>query len=139
MLALVCNLMAISFVALNGTSKELMANHSVDLIELCLIQNATCLLFTILITLGMGINLWKDVPSETRPTLITSAVASTVCLVFTNLEVLTLPLMICQVFRALTPFAVVILAWLSLGEGITYSALIAMVVSFGGVVVLAIA
>ena len=94
-LALVCNLMAISFVALNGTSKELMANHSVDLIELCLIQNVTCLFFTIVITTCMGVNLWKDVPRETAPTLIASAVASTICLVFTNLEVLTLPLMIC--------------------------------------------
>ena len=36
-LGLVTNLMALSFVALNGTSKELMANHSVDVVELCFI------------------------------------------------------------------------------------------------------
>ena len=135
-LGLVTNLMAISFVALNGTSKELMANHSVDLVELCLIQNATCLVFTLISSAFLGITLWSDVPQHTRPMLLASAVASAVCLVFTNLSVLTLPLMICQVFRALTPFAVVILGFLALGENVTYSALITMLISFVGVVIL---
>ena len=138
-LGLVTNLMAISFVALNGTSKELMANHAVDLVELCLIQNATCLIFTLLSSAFLGITICSDVPRQTRPMLLASAVASAFCLVFTNLEVLTLPLMICQVFRALTPFAVVILGFLALGENVNKSALIAMVISFVGVVILSIA
>ena len=137
-LGLVTNLMAISFVALNGTSKELMANHSVDLVELCLIQNASCLVFTLISSMFLGVTLWSDVPQQTRPMLLASAIASAVCLVFTNLEVLTLPLMICQVFRALTPFAVVILGFLALGENVTKSALFAMVISFAGVVILSV-
>ena len=138
-LGLVTNLMALSFVALNGTSKELMANHSVDVVELCFIQNASCLVCTLLASALLGISLCGDVPVQTRPMLLASAVASAFCLVFTNLEVLTLPLMICQVFRALTPFAVVILGFLALGEQVTKSAIIAMVISFVGVVILSIA
>ena len=42
-------------------------------------------------------------------------------------------------FRALTPFAVAILAWLVLRENITSSALVAMIVSFKGVVILSVA
>ena len=77
-LGLVTNLMAISFVALNGTSKELMANHSVDLVELCLIQNATCLVFTLISSAFLGITLWGDVPKQTRPMLLASAIASAI-------------------------------------------------------------
>ena len=61
-----------------------------------------------------------------------------ICLIFTNLEVHALPLMICQVFRALTPFAVALLARLTLGEKINIITFIAMVVSFVGVVILSI-
>ena len=68
--------------------------------------------------------------------LLASAVASAACVVFSNLEALTLPLMIGQVFRPLT--AVVILGLLALREFVMKLAVIAMVLSLAGMVILSV-
>ena len=60
-LALVCNLMSISFVVLNGTSKELMANHQVEIFELMFIANVTCLLFTLVMAYWYKVSLCSSV------------------------------------------------------------------------------
>ena len=133
----ICNLVAIAFVALYGTSKELVINRDVDIIELLLLYNVSCFFFTLFITMILGLTLCRDVPGMQGLILIFMAVIFTISLIFTFLEALTLPLMICQVFNSMTPYVMVILAWLVLGESVTCITVIAFCLSFGGAALIA--
>ena len=115
-----------------------MANNSVTYVEISFIQNATCLVAVGSLAWYMGLSFRKDVPYESVPTLCISSIAMTVMQVFVNLMVLSLPLTVNYAFWAIVPFTIAIMVRLTIDETISNATIVAMVLSFGAMVYMAL-
>ena len=85
-----------------------------------------------------GLSLVKDVPLEAIPSFIIGALSHNLCAVFINLMILSLPLAVNDAFWALSPFITALLVRTVLGESISSATVIAMIMSFAAVTVLAL-
>ena len=135
-LAILCQLINALWAANVGTSKELLANVQVANIELNLIVNVAMVFAMTIFACAKGVHMLCDIPSASIPTLVIGGIAYQVTLIFTNLMVLALPLAINDVFWALSPLVTALLGRLVLSEKINTPTCVAMLLSFGTVLML---